>query len=76
MRELTLTLNGTRLKVKNLDDDFATYVEELLEQSGVYTNRDNPAQALFLAYLRLAAQSHHYEKEIEAILDEGREISS
>jgi hypothetical protein len=70
MRDLALTVNGIRFKAKNLDDDFAHYVEEQLESSGVHFNRDNPAEKLFLAYLRLAAQSYNYEKEIEEIIEE------
>ena len=70
MKDLTLTVNGLRLKAKNLDDEFAAYVERLLEESGVHANRDNPAEKLFLAYLRLAAQSYNYEKEIEEIIEE------
>jgi hypothetical protein len=69
MRDLTLTVNGLRFKAKNLDDEFAAYVEKLLEESGVHSNRDNPAEKLFLAYLRLAAQSYNYEKEIEEIIE-------
>jgi hypothetical protein len=70
MRDLALTVNGIRFKAKNLDDDFAKYVEEQLEGSGVHFNRDNAAEKLFLAYLRLAAQSYNYEKEIEEIIEE------
>jgi hypothetical protein len=70
MRDLALTVNGIRFKVKNLDDDFARYVEESLEESGVHFNRDNAAEKLFLAYLRLAAKNHNYEKEIEEIIED------
>ena len=68
MRDLTLTINGIRLKAKNLDDEFAAYVEKLLEESDIHGNRDNAAEKLFLAFLRLAAQNHSYEKEIEEII--------
>jgi len=70
MKDLVLTVNGIRLKAKNLDEDFARYVEGQLEDSGVQANRDNPAEKLFLAYLRLAAKNYNYEKEIEEIIEE------
>ena len=70
MRDLALTVNGIRFKAKNLDDDFAKYVEEQLEDSGVHFNRDNSAEKLFLAYLRMAAKNHNYEKEIAEIISE------
>jgi hypothetical protein len=70
MRDLVLTVNGIRLKAKKLDEDFARYVEKQLEASGVQSNRDNPTEKLFLAYLKLAAKSYNYEREIEAIIEE------
>ena len=70
MKDLALTVNGIRFKVKNLDDDFAHYVERMLEKSGVHFNRDNPADKLFNAFLHLAAKSYDYEKEIEQIIEE------
>jgi len=70
MRDIALTVNGLRFKAKNLDDDFARYVTEQLEESGVHFNRDNPSEKLFLAYLRLAAKNYNYEKEIKEIISE------
>jgi len=70
MKDLAITVNGIRFKVKNLDDDFAFYVERMLEKSGVHFNRDNPADRLFNAFLHLAAKSYDYEKEIEQIIEE------
>jgi len=70
MKDLALTVNGIRFKVRNLDDGFADYVERMLEKSGVHFNRDNPPEKLFNACLQLAAQSYEYEKEIEEIIRE------
>ena len=70
MKDIALTVNGIRFKAKNLDDDFARFVEEQLAESGVHANRDNAAEKLFLAYLRLAAQNYNYEKEIAEIIEE------
>ncbi|WP_457608372.1 hypothetical protein [Nitratifractor sp.] len=71
MKDLAITVNGIRFRVKNLDDDFASYVEKTLEESGIHFNRDNPAEKLFNAFLQLAARSYDYEKEIEEIISEG-----
>ena len=70
MKDLALTVNGIRFKVKNLDDDFANYVEKILEDAGLHSNRDNTADKLFHAFLQLAARSYDYEKEIEQIIEE------
>jgi len=70
MRDLALTINGIRFKAKNLDNEFAAYVEKLLEESDIHANRDNAAEKLFLAYLRLAAQNYNYEKEIVEIIED------
>ncbi|WP_456434123.1 hypothetical protein [Nitratifractor sp.] len=70
MRDLSITINGVRLTAKRLDDDFAAFVEEHLEAAGVGTNRDNSADRLFAAYLKLASESYNYEKEIEEIIND------
>jgi hypothetical protein len=68
MREIAVTVGGTRYKAKKLDHAFADFVEEDLKAAGVYLDRDNDAERLFVAYLRLASRWHNYEKEIEEIL--------
>jgi len=68
--DIALTINGTRFKVKNLDKEFADYIEKILEKEGVHFNRDNPAERLFHAFLQLAANSFDYEQEIEDIIKE------
>jgi len=69
MREIAVTVNGTRYKAKKLDEAFAEFVEEDLRSSGVYLDRDNDAERLFIAYLRLASRWYHYEQEIDGILE-------
>jgi hypothetical protein len=68
MKDLVVTVNGIRFKVRNLDEKFAAYVEGILEESGIHPKRDNAADKLFNAFLHLAAQSYNYEKEIDEIL--------
>ena len=69
MKEIAVTVNGTRYKAKKLDEAFAEFVEEDLRTSGILLDRNNDAERLFVAYLRLASRWYHYEKEIDDILD-------
>lgn len=66
--DLTLSIKGLRIKAKKLDSDFYEFITEDLAKSGVDINRDNSIEALFTAYLRLAAKTHNYDKEIEGII--------
>jgi len=68
--DIAITIDGTRFRVKNLDREFANYVEKILEKEGVHFNRDNSAERLFHAFLQLAANSFNYEQEIEEIIKE------
>jgi len=68
--DLIVSIKGTRIKAKKLDNNFYEFLTEDLAQSGVDTNRDNTIEALFTAYLRLAAKSYNYEQEIESIIKE------
>ncbi len=70
MNEIAVTIAGNRYKAKNLDEDFAKFVEEDLKSSGVMLDRDNTAEQFFGAYLRLASRWYHYEKEIDEILSD------
>jgi hypothetical protein len=69
MKEIAVTINGTRYKAKNLDEAFADFIAEDLRGANVFLDRDNDAERLFIAYLRLASRWYNYEKEIDAILD-------
>jgi len=71
--DLTVSIKGLRIKAKKLDSNFYEFIKEDLEKSGIYMNRDNSVEALFTAYLRLAAKAHNYDREIESII---REIES
>jgi len=68
MREIAVTVDGTRYKAKKLDHRFADFLEEDLKSAGVYLDRDNSAEKLFIAYLRLAGRWYNYEKEIDEIM--------
>ena len=68
MKDLAITINGVRYKAKNLDDNFAKFVEENLETAGVASNKDNRADKLLSAYLSLAKRYYSCEQEIEDLI--------
>jgi len=68
--DLTLSIKGLRIKAKKLDSNFYDFIKADLEKSGIDFNRDNSVEALFTAYLRLAARAYNYDKEIESIIKE------
>ncbi len=68
MKDLAITINGIRYRAKNLEYNFAKFIENSLEESGVTTNKDNAAKELFLAYLNLAKKHYKCEKEIEDLI--------
>jgi len=68
MKNVGLTINGTRYEIK-LDDEFADFVNADLEAAGINLATDNKADKLLKAYLRLAKQATSYEKEIELLVE-------
>jgi len=70
MRDIAVTIDGGRYKAKNLDENFADFIENDLKKSEIYLDRDNSAERMFIAYLQLASRWYHYEKEIDEILHE------
>ncbi len=68
--DLTLSIKGLRIKAKKLDSDFYEFIKEDLAKSGVDITQDNSIEALFTAYLRLAAKTYNYDKEIESIISQ------
>ena len=70
MRDIAVTIDGGRYKAKNLDDNFADFIEGDLKNSNMHLDQDNSAETMFIAYLRLASRWYNYEKEIDQILDD------
>ena len=68
--DLTVSVKGLRIKAKKLDNDFYEFIKQDLGQSGIDLDQDNSIESLFTAYLRLAAKSHNYDREIESIIKE------
>ncbi len=68
MKSVGLTVCGNRYEIK-LEDAFADFVNNDLQEAGVNLHTDNKPDALLKAYLRLAKQSASYEHEIESLLE-------
>ena len=68
MKNVALTVSGKRYEIK-LEDDFADFVNEDLQASGINLYTDNQPDKLLKAYLRLAKQATSYEDEIELLID-------
>ncbi len=70
MKEVAVTINGTRYKAKKLDDSFANFVLDNLHEAGISFERDNSPEQIFAAYLRLAGKVHNLEQELDDIIKE------
>ena len=68
MKRVALTVSGNRYEIK-LEDYFADFVNEDLQEAGIELDRDNSPAALLKAYLRLAKQNNSYEDEIELLIE-------
>ena len=68
MKNVALTVSGNRYEVK-LEDDFADFVNNDLQEAGVNLNTDNKPDKLFKAYLRLAKQAASHEDEMELLIE-------
>jgi hypothetical protein len=69
MRDIAVTIAGGRYRAKSIDESFADFIEEDMKNSGIQLDRDNSAEKMFVAYLRLISRWYNYEKEIDQILD-------
>lgn len=68
MKNVALTVSGNRYEIK-LEDDFADFVNQDLQEAGVNLHTDNQPDKLLKAYLRLAKQNTSYEDEIELLIE-------
>jgi len=69
MRKVSLVIDGMRFKTKELDDRFVDFVENHLNDAQIQLHEDNSAEALFVAYLKLADKCYKDEKEIQSLID-------
>lgn len=68
MKQVALTISGKRYEMK-LEDKFADFVNNDLQEAGLLFDRDNKPDALLRAYLRLAKQANSYESEIDLLIN-------
>jgi len=68
-KKLEVIISGEMYEVR-LDDEFATFVMQELEHSGVSLHHNNPLKSFFSAYLSAVKKLSAYEKGIETILSE------
>ena len=68
MKNVALTVSGNRYEIK-LEDAFADFVNQDLQDAGVNLHQDNKPDKLLKAYLRLAKQATNYENEIELLIE-------
>jgi len=74
LRRVELTVNNLRIKTKELDEDLAEYIENSLKDGGMSLRADNPAEKLFVAYLKLANRCHNLNSEIENLSNSLEEL--
>ena len=68
MKKLNLSVSGNRYEV-TLEEDFADFVVQDLEESGIVFGRDNNPSNLLKAYLKIAKKSNSYEDELELLIE-------
>jgi hypothetical protein len=68
-KKISITIGGVRYKAKITNSEFIKFVEELLEEFDITTNKDNGVDKFFYAYLQLAGKYYKCEKEIENIIN-------
>jgi len=68
LKKLNLSVSGNRYEV-TLEEDFADFVVQDLEESGIIFGRDNNPSNLLKAYLKIAKKSNSYEDELELLIE-------
>jgi len=68
MKSVGLTVAGKRYDVK-LDDEFADFVMQDLQDAGLSLSLNNQPDMLLKAYLRLAKQAASHESELEMLIE-------
>jgi len=68
LKKLNLSISGNRYEV-TLEEDFADFIIQDLEESGIIFGRDNNPSNLLKAYLKIAKKSNSYEDELELLIE-------
>jgi hypothetical protein len=67
MKKVNFSINGKKYEVA-LEDDFAEFVIEKLEESNLLPDRDNDIPKLLNVYLQALKRDYDIQKEIEELL--------
>ena len=68
MKKVVLTLEGKRFEVE-LENSFASYVENNLKEQGIAVDRNNEVSKLLKAYLTVLKENHGTEEQIKILLN-------
>ena len=68
MKKIALTVSGRRYEI-TLEDVFADFVNQDLQDAGVEMHQDNKPEKILKAYLRLAKQLSTYDEEISQLIE-------
>jgi len=67
MKKVKFFVNGKRYEVK-LDEDFALFVEDRLEKSGIDPDKSSDVPKILNAYLQALKANYDNEKKIKELL--------
>ena len=67
MKKVSFSISGKRYEVE-LDNNFAMFVMEKLEESNISSERDNDVPKLLNVYLQALKQNYDTQREIEELL--------
>ena len=68
MKKIALTVSGRRYEI-TLEDAFADFVNQDLQDAGVEMYQDNKPEKILKAYFRLAKQLSTYDEEILQLIE-------
>jgi len=67
VKKVSFSISGKRYEVE-LDNNFAMFVMEKLEESNISSERDNDVPKLLNVYLQALKQNYDTQREIEELL--------
>ena len=68
MKKVIFTIEGKRFDIE-LENSFATCVEENLKEHGIALDRNNKASKLLKAYLTVLQENHEAKEQIKTLLN-------
>ena len=74
MKKIVFTIGGKRLEV-DLEDDFANYLSNELQNNKVSLDKDNEVSKLLQLYLKSMYKEYNSEKQIKTLLNQLKEAN-